>query len=195
MIIILMKIICIKNSKESLPASILGRYKLSYEILPLVEGKEYVIYALRVYLGHIWYCLCDEHFTFYPNWYPWMLFEVIDTRLSRHWVFGYEEDEYGRTPYLSFPEWASDRRFYEDLVDGNKMGKCALVFKEYRERMNVEFPDSAVTRSAQVGDAAWLICPQCLDAWPASGSRDALVRCPKCQQVWCDPRYQNTLDR
>ncbi len=57
----------------------------------------------------------------YPVWYAAPLFEVTDPRPSRQWICAYHapsEATAGGLLILSFPEWASDRYFYNDLVEG-----------------------------------------------------------------------------
>jgi hypothetical protein len=188
-----MKIKCITNKVKSLPQEIVENYKISYDNFFLKEGKEYVVYALRVYLGHIWYCICDEGCDFYPIWNPSMLFELTDSRLSRYWVFSFDEENNRKVPYLSFPEWANDPYFYTELVDGNATNTHAVIFKKYKNLMDLEFPDSSIDEAAQIGDDEWLICPTCMDAWQCSNSEDALVRCPKCQKILNNPRYKNAF--
>jgi hypothetical protein len=57
--------------------------------------------------------------------------------------------------------------------------------------MDLEFPDSSISETAQVGDGEWLICPSFIDAWKYGSNREALVRCPKCLKVYNNPRYKN----
>lgn len=186
-----MKIKCITNKVSSIPNGILKNYSIDVENFSIKEGKEYVVYAIWIYLGYIWYCICDEDKTFYPIWNPSMLFEVSDNRLSRYWIFTIDKDDDKKAPFLSFPEWASDMNFYEDLVDGNSDDKSAIIFKKYKELMDLEFPDSSISETAQIGDEEWLICPKCIDAWQSKSNRDALVKCPKCKTIFNNPRYKD----
>jgi len=50
-------------------------------------------------------------------------------------------------------------------------------------------PDLKIEESAIAVDARWLICSNCNDAWE-SVSYDAMVECPKCDQVCHNPRYK-----
>lgn len=182
-----MKIECSNSKTSSLPPEILENYKISYETFFLEEGKKYTVYAIRIYLGYIWYCVCDEGFVFYPTWIPSLIFKITDARLSRHWIFGLEDE---KSPFLSFPEWVNDPYFYRDLVDGDSKDTNALVFRKYKEIMSLEFPDPSISETATIGDQEWLICPSCNDAWQSSNNEDALVRCTQCQRVSNNPRYQ-----
>ena len=87
-----MKIKCITKKVKSLPQEILKNYEISYEEFFLKEGKEYVVYALSEYYENVWYCICDESYTYYPTWIPYHFFNLTDNRISRYWVFSFKED-------------------------------------------------------------------------------------------------------
>jgi hypothetical protein len=186
-----MKVKCITNQKRFLPPDLLSNYSIDAENFSIKPEKEYIVYALWIYVGYIWYCISDEDKTFYPMWNPSTLFEITDNRLSRFWVFGIDEDNNRKVPFLSFPEWVNDSCFYEDLVDGNSNDPKAIIFSKYKEFMDLEFSDSSISDTAQIGDEEWLICPQCMDAWQSTNDKDALVKCPKCQTILNNPRYKN----
>ena len=185
-----MKVKCIANIKNAVPSDLLDNYSVG-DFFSVEKEKEYIVYAVWVYLDYIWYCICNRTNAFYPFWIPSMLFEIIDHRLSRYWIFGIDEDNNKKVPFLSFPEWVNDSNFYEDLVDGTSNDKNASIFKKYKELMSLEFPDSSISETAQVGDDGWLICPQCIDAWQSEIKIDALVKCPKCETIFNNPRYNN----
>ena len=185
-----MKIKCISN-KMSSHLNDSKKASFSVEKLDIEEGKEYTIYALSVFEGSTWYCICDEFYSFYPEWYSSFLFEVTDNRLSRFWNVGFHEENNKILPFLGFSEWAKNPYLYGELFDGNSNHPQAIVFRKYKELMDLEFPDSSISDIAQIGDEEWLICPQCIDAWQSSNSIDALVKCPKCKTIYNNPRYKN----
>lgn len=187
-----MKIKCTTTKVASLPDKISKNYQISYDAFFLKEGKEYIVYALRIYLGYIWYCISDEIDMFYPCWNPSTLFEISDNRLSRYWIFSTEnEEDQKKSPFFSFPEWANDPYFYGELIEGNSGDANAVIFRKYKELMDLEFPDASISEIAQIGDDEWLICPSCIDGWKTREDRDALVRCPVCRTVYNNPRYKN----
>lgn len=49
--------------------------------------------------------------------------------------------------------------------------------------------DHTVKKSATVLDKAWLMCPDCKDAWEST-SKNAMVICPKCNQVLHNPKWE-----
>ena len=137
-----MKIKCISSKNSS-----------CNEKFYIKEGKEYTTYALSVFDGTMWYCICDEVYNFYPKWYSSIFFKIIDNRLSRFWISGYREENNRILPFLSFPEWAKDPYFYGELIEDNSNDPNAIIFKKYKELMDLEFPDPSISEKAQVGDA------------------------------------------
>lgn len=160
----------------------------------LTIGKEYIVYAITVHEEYIWYYLCDDRYSSYPIWDPSLFFEVIDPRLSRYWVYSFKKMEGYLSAQLciSFPQWALfHSEFYDKLTDWEK--KEENIFKAYKNKMDLEFPDHTISIMAQVGDLNWLICPLCLDAWESSAEQDAMVICPYCHNIMHNPRYLNEL--
>jgi len=51
-----------------------------------------------------------------------------------------------------------------------------------------KYPNNTVTKTAEALDNDWLFCLNCLDGWE-SNSTDPLVICPKCNNVFLNPRY------
>lgn len=188
-----MKVKCVENKKEALPKDILGDRAYLYHDFPVIEGKEYTVYAIGEVNNFIWYCICDEDFTSFPRWRPSPLFEITDPRLSQYWIFSLEKSENKMLPLLSFPQWGNDANFYAELVDGDSIDPAVVVFNSYKELMDLEFPDGSITVTAQVGNAEWLICPKCLDGWNSSNNRNGMVRCPNCEEVMLNPRYSSNL--
>jgi hypothetical protein len=92
-------------------------------------------------------------------------------------------------PCITFPEFAKDDDFYDDLIDGNGGDPNEIIFRKYKELMDMEFPDVSISVSAQLGDEEWLMCPLCIDAWQSKNFQDALVRCPFCETIFNNPRY------
>jgi len=184
-----MKIRCITNSGKAIALEVVINYTSPKSPIPLIVGKEYVVYALSEYYQSTWYCICDELYTYHPMWIPQPFFELIDNRLSRYWVFSFKEDLKKNRFFLGFPEWANQLDFYDNLTDGEE--KEVKVFKAYKELMDLEFPDSTISQTAQIGDNEWLICPSCFEAWQYTINRDALVKCPKCQTILNNPFYKN----
>jgi hypothetical protein len=183
-----MKVKCIYNQGIYLPKD-MGFNEDS--IFSLERNKEYIVYAMTINEGYVWYYICDNNFSYYPVWKPCPLFEIVDNRISRYWVFSYKKGlNYTKAHAIwSYPEWADDPNYYDKLTDGDK--REVSLFKAYKEKMYFEFSDSIISDTAQIGDKEWLICPCCIDAWQLKNDKDALVKCPKCQKILNNPRYKN----
>lgn len=179
----------IKNVKEFSYLEPHLKSEKPYEYVSL--NKEYIVYAISEIDDFTWYCLCDDQYSSYPRWYPFPLFEITDNRLSRFWVFGFEEREKKKEFIISFPEWVNNLYFYGELVDGGNEDESIKLFKKYKELIDLEFQAKNISEVAQLGDKDWLICPICIDAWECSTERDGMVRCPKCNTIMQNPRYKS----
>jgi len=155
----------------------------------LVINKKYIVYALSEYYNCTWFCICDELYTYHPMWIPHYFFEVVDNRISRYWVFSFKQDIDKNRFFFSVPEWALQLDFYDRLTDGETYE--VQTFQAYKKLMDLEFPDDSVDQTAQPIDKEWIMCPICLDAWFSEDTKDALISCPKCSQIFNNPRYKN----
>lgn len=130
-----MRIRCIANTGTSLSKTYLdpavGRTKETE--FQLTIGKEYTVYALYQWQGSIWYYICDDQYTYYPQQNPAPLFEVIDNRLSSYWRFKLYPNGLLK---LAFSEWLSDQYFYDKLTDGEE--REVLIFEKLKELMDAE---------------------------------------------------------
>jgi hypothetical protein len=155
-----------------------------YEFLEL--GKEYVVYGMILIRNNIEYYICDRMHTSFPICKPGFLFQIIDNKLSRSWFFGIIEGK-EKYPSWNFKEWIDEPYFQDKLTDGEE--REVEIFKFYKEFIDLEFPDSSITETAQIGNNQWLICPLCFDGWQNASDRDALVRCPTCKMILNNPYY------
>jgi hypothetical protein len=135
-----MRVRCISRSPKDLPKDIrlerIWGTDTKDRYFPLRIGKEYVVYGVTIWLGHVWYYICDEDFVYYPIWNPSSLFEISDSSLPQFWRIGVRnvpslDDKVDFI--LSFPEWVDDRYFYSKLVDGND--EELRIFNHYREML------------------------------------------------------------
>lgn len=182
-----MKIKCIDNKRISLPEEISKNFSTG-EILPIEIGNFYNVYAITEFYDNVWYCIC---YTDFPMWMPSIFFEIIDPRLSRHWIFANKNLQIQNSFFIGFPEWAIEEEFYRKLEEG--FIRENQIFDGYWNLINLEFPDNTISAKAQIGDEKWLICPDCLDAWESANEKDAMVICPKCKKMFHNPRYKDQL--
>jgi len=151
-------------------------------------GKEYTCYGIILIDGEVHFYICDQVHDSFPVARPADLFEIIDNRLSRCWVFGVVEGD-KKYPTWMFPEWITEPYFQDQLTDDEE--REVSIFKRYKELMDLEFPDPAISKVAQIGDSEWLLCPDCHDAWNDSDSKTGMVRCPSCKKIMQNPRFKD----
>lgn len=191
-----MLIKCIGNKGSFLPKMFLTKHFNFTEKtnFPLILSKNYVVYAMTVNSGYIWYYICDEHAKNYPIWNPSVLFEVIDSKISKYWIYTcyFSQDRQSFSATWAYPEWAmNEYTYYDRLSDGEK--EETNIFKKYKELMDIEFPLPSIPEAASALDEEWLMCHFCLDAWQ-SISKDGMVICPKCKRMMHNPRYPGRHD-
>lgn len=106
--------------------------------LPLSKDKQYTVYGITFRDGFPWYYICHHEHDDSPTPYPAELFEIRDGRLPKCWTFrpaSFSEPHI--SSLLAFPEWASNDRFLEDLVDGAPY--AVTLFVSYKKIMDEEF--------------------------------------------------------
>ena len=160
----------------------------------LTPGAEYVVYAIEIRDSVPWYFITDDDIKEYPIRYSAAFFEVVDNRLSKYWQFGFSYDQLNvvddyRTVTIGFPELLDDAAFFARLLDSDE--SVQTIFDRMKSLMDLEYPRSSVKLTATVCDGEWLMCPKCFDAWE-SGSRDGLCRCPACDELLRNPRFESS---
>jgi hypothetical protein len=155
-------------------------------VFELTLGKEYVVYALTIRNGGIWYYVIDESGVEYPIWHPAPLFQVADPRVSRYWTFGFSEGGLrAGSALFAYGEWAREPAgYYDRLTDGNP--EALQIFRVYRELFELEFAIQSVEVAAEGLPDGWLHCPNCRESW-REPVRGEMLRCPACRQVLLNP--------
>jgi hypothetical protein len=85
----------------------------------LQVGNKYVVYGLIFREGIPWYYICENEADEYPHPHFAGFFKVIDSKLSAYWKLSWSP----AIPTLSSllpEEWAENKLFYENLVEGNE---------------------------------------------------------------------------
>lgn len=110
--------------------------------------------------------------------------DVIDNRLSRYWVYGSAVPETNhsneRPAILAFSAWVDDVGFYENIVDSK--GGSGDIWREYREKMELEFASASLNKTAIPLDHGWMQCVDCSDAWVPSSDGEVIC-CPSCSAL------------
>lgn len=137
-----MKLLCIANTGAELPADFLddaGGFGRD-SAFDVTVGRHYVVYAITLKSGHIWYYLCDDRGLPYPVWYPSALFQVIDGRPSRFWIFVHGSYARAGDILFAYPEWANDAlAYYDRLSDREPI--AVQTFNRYRQLIDREYLD------------------------------------------------------
>ncbi|MEZ7276345.1 hypothetical protein [Pseudoalteromonas sp. 68 DY56-GL68] len=109
--------------------------------------------------------------------------DIIDNRISGAWVYGSDNGS-SKNVILSFPEWANDSYFYQNLVESN--GDAGSIFRAYQHELEMEFADSDISISAVILQDSWIQCPKCGEAWELNKGGEA-IECPKCDSKLLNP--------
>lgn len=189
---------CVSNKLESVdPRSAFGR-ELQQSVktdgcsLDVTVGTFYTVYAIAIRNSYPWYFIADDLYARlgYPLSYAAAFFVETDVRVSSCWTIGFRGPKSkikGMSEVLfTFKEWASDEVFFERLIDRNE--DDVVLFQKYKNFMDMEYPLSYVTCTAELVEDNWLMCPKCVDAWE-SDSILGMVRCPKCSKMLLNPKY------
>lgn len=189
-----MRLRCIYNTVKDLPLDVLTENS-NHDVTRQFDvkiSKEYIVYAMTIKNNYVWYFICNKNFSDYPSWLPCPLFEIIDKRLSKYWIFSFsrQTEKYYSQTIWAYPDWANDPGYYENLLDGEK--KERESFYKYKELMDLEFRDSSITDSAEEIDSEWILCPFCVDAWQEF-TKSEIVICPKCCKKMINPHIKLAL--
>lgn len=183
-----MKIKCIANSGSALPSDCRNELvNITEETqFHLTIGKTYNVYGMTIFLGYIWYYICDDAYKYYPAWSPSPLFEVVDGRISKYWYYscksGLNRDD--TRVIFSYKEWVEDHGYYEELIDGAK--KEVGIFARYKKLMDREFPDLSISKNAKNLGNNWVMCPDCTESWEETSGL-GMLECPKCGTILHNP--------
>jgi hypothetical protein len=138
-----MKLRCKANSGRALIKSNIkpeGYYTLKTKFYITVD-REYVVYAISTINNTTWFAITDDDYYAgsYPMWKPAELFEIVEHKIPREFIFGVYTnggEDMSVRPIISFPEWVNDREFYTKLVDGDK--KTLEVFEKHKHVLDLE---------------------------------------------------------
>jgi hypothetical protein len=107
-----------------------------------------------------------------------------------HWTY---------SVFLNYKD-ATDTSFLNLLLDLNTMEdgeEFELSYEELNKiaddliERELQVDNPSIEKSATILDKTWLMCPDCIDAWE-SISKNTMVICPKCNQVFHNPRWEES---
>jgi hypothetical protein len=179
-----MRVLCKNLGKgDLLPADIASGHLRSSEFHVTV-GREYAVYGLLFTRGALRYLIYEDNSV--PLWHPASMFAVVCDRVSRYWRLANWYDSGGYFVVVSFPEITQSPEAFDSLADGERKARRALY--ERKQLADLEFPNPSIQEVDRSLEGDWLQCPFCADAWHST-SCNALVRCPACQKISKNPRY------
>lgn len=136
-----MKVKCVLNKLSDIPAQIysgLEGWGADYE-LPIAIGQLSTVYAMKILKNHLWYLVEVEGLAD-PRYYPAYLFEIVDKRISRHWIVNDDIDEDNgnmKTVSFGFKELLEDPFFYGEFLEDDP--KQEEIFARYKRLMDDEY--------------------------------------------------------
>jgi hypothetical protein len=177
---------CITNS-----ASLINRPKEATPIEELLKiGMMYDVFAIYLEDTVTYEILVDrldDHTTEFPSF----LFKVVDNRLSSFFVLGESGKRFSsngkaeNVPFISFPEWANDKTFYDRLIDGDR--EAQHIFNKYKNLLYLEYRHVNIDTKAIILQDNWVQCPICTEAWELDIPNIEMCQCPKCNTVLLNP--------
>jgi hypothetical protein len=184
-----MRVLCKNLGSGDLLAADIASGFFRYTEFHVTVGREYTVYGLLFTSGMPHYLIYEDNLM--PLWHPPSMFAVVCDRVSRYWRLANWTDSEGYFVVVSYPEITESRQAFDSLFDGER--KTRNAFYERKQLADLEFPDPGiqVQEVARLLDAEWLQCPFCADAWQ-SKRPDALVKCPTCQKISNNPRYDGS---
>jgi hypothetical protein len=122
----MIRVRCIINDLSRLPNTpVRQRLETSIHIEGVIEplsiGTEYDVWALVRGLDRgLWVVIDSIPGSYFPSTYPAEFFEFICMDIPNGWRVCFESSKHGiEIDSISFPEWTSDKHFYERLIDGD----------------------------------------------------------------------------
>lgn len=106
----------------------------------LTKGKEYVVFALSMWAdGGLRVYIENDGGSWYPSPYPAELFDFVETAIPPCWSLSLKNGALGvEIAWLAFPNWGSDKLFYERLTDCDE----SAVLEYQRQRLELLGPPS-----------------------------------------------------
>ena len=109
-----MKVKCLQNNPDTVPIGVPNDFYYGLEI-----NKEYFAMGLLLADKQLWY-LIDENSK--PNFYPFQLFQLTETKVNSSWYFKIFDEDDGILPFNKEAIWGYyelcfDHNHYEQLID------------------------------------------------------------------------------
>jgi hypothetical protein len=135
--VIVVKVRCVDNKASAIPEGKRRTARLQDDYAFRISiGEQYTVYAVSVFHGLLWYCICDDGYVYYPAWTPAELFEIEDGRVSRYWNLAANTTSEAICT-LAFPEWLQDEcSYYDDLLEN--LDSATEIWNRYKTLIDEE---------------------------------------------------------
>ena len=183
-----MKVKCVNTGGKDLLEADIARGNTRSSVFHVTEGQEYRVYGVLFHRSVVSYLIQED--TALPMWNPASLFQVICGRASRHWIIADWSSEAYITA-MTFQDFVSSPEAFDKLAVSDDSAR--ETFRKWKQISDLEFLDPGVKKTAEAIEGKWVLCPVCAEAWEAPCA-DAMVRCPECQSVMRNPRYEEKPD-
>lgn len=156
-----------------------------------LADRQFTVCGMVYSRGSLWFIVDFRS----PYSLPAMFCDVVDSRISRYFVFRQGmvrtgPDQMHVRYEWGFPELVNDDTFYARTVDGDPT--AIKIFKRYKRLLNYEYPDPAVEEKGIFLQERWVQCPKCWDAWEETFGL-GMAQCPKCKTIVHNPLYKDVL--
>jgi hypothetical protein len=133
-----MKVVCVANQGTALPADYLDpQANLTPKAtFSLTLEKAYVVYAIAIRGGQVWYYVVDDDDLWYPTRKAAPLFRAADARVSQYWHCLHTPGNLDHHVLLAFEEWASEPGYYDRLSD--RAPREVQIFRDRRGQIDKE---------------------------------------------------------
>lgn len=124
---------CIKKSNDLGHSS-----KKDSDLVNLVIGKQYKVYALEIENKYIFVYLSDFEDSLYPSRYSLEYFEIVSNKLSKHWRLNIKEGvvQLLISDWIDFPDFMDI--YFENFEPNPEIYGGLFSFIEYRRMLDRE---------------------------------------------------------
>ena len=121
-----MKVLCKSDHPSEKQLNDLNDTFYGNQVLPITPGKQYLVLGMQSTLGNLWIELQGDTGNLISV--PLCLFEIMDGRVSRHWIFKRWKDY----DFTLWPESFYQEYYHDDLLEG-----VPNVVSDFRRLLNL----------------------------------------------------------
>jgi hypothetical protein len=140
-----MQVTCVANSGKSLPE--FYRCHTPHSQFDIAVSHHYSVYGMCLFKGVLHY-LIDSQLNGRPNWYPAVLFNVVDGTVPKSWRFSFspENEENAVSAVWGYEELVTSGSHFDGLAERDM--EALRIFVKRRMELDVEAKASSPERAA-----------------------------------------------